>query len=37
MLYLVAKNEKVSEVGRLMFFVGLLWAVHDIGSKVVHW
>ena len=37
-IYLIVKKDsKWFEIGRLMFFVGLFWMVHEIGSKVVHW
>jgi hypothetical protein len=36
-LYIAPKTPaKASEVGRIMFFVGLLWLVHSVSNRVVH-
>ena len=34
-VYLLAKEGKPAELGRLVFFVGLLWLVYVLAGKVV--
>jgi hypothetical protein len=37
LLYIAPKTPpKVSEIGRILFFVGMLWLVHSASSRVVH-
>lgn len=33
--YGLASNPKVGELGRIAFFVGLLWTVYDLATRVV--
>lgn len=35
-LYLAATNAKPVEIGRIMFFVGLLWLVYGLVGKTLH-
>jgi len=36
-LYVPEKTPpKLSEIGRIMFFVGLLWLVHSASNRMVH-
>jgi hypothetical protein len=35
-LYLIAKDAKRTEVGRIVFFVGLLWLVQILAAKTFH-
>ena len=35
LLYALAANPKLSEMGRIAYFVGLLWTVYDIATRVV--
>lgn len=34
--YAFSTNAKVGELGRISFFVGLLWLVFQLGHVVVH-
>ncbi len=36
LVYALAANPKVSEMGRIAFFVGLLWTVYDFATRLVH-
>jgi Na+/phosphate symporter len=36
LIYVLASNPKLSEIGRLMFFAGLLATLLAVGQKVVH-
>jgi hypothetical protein len=35
LVYALASNPKASEMGRIAYFVGLLWTVYDIATRVV--
>ena len=35
LVYGFASNPKLSEMGRIAYFVGLLWAVYDLAPRVV--
>lgn len=34
--YGYASNGKVQELGRITFFVGMLWLVQTLATKVIH-
>lgn len=36
LVYALASNSKAAELGRITFFVGLLWLVYTAMGKVVH-
>lgn len=36
LVYMLASNGKVAEVGRITFFVGLLFVVAHLAGRVVH-
>ncbi len=36
LIYLIAKDGKVSEVGRIMFMVGLFFVVYEGAPLVIH-
>jgi len=33
--YAISNNPKVGELGRIAYFVGLLWTVYDLATRVV--
>lgn len=35
LLYLMAAREKIVEIGRIIFFVGVLWMVYTLATKTV--
>ncbi len=35
LLYVLASNGKVAEIGRILFFVGMLWTVSTLTGKTV--
>jgi hypothetical protein len=37
LVYALAANPKLQEMGRIAYFVGLLWLVYDFATRVVHW
>jgi Na+/phosphate symporter len=36
LVYFIASNTKVVEIGRLTFFVGLFWLVYSLVGKTLH-
>jgi hypothetical protein len=36
LVYALASNPNVSEMGRIAYAVGLLWTVYDVATRVVH-
>jgi len=36
LMYVLASNPKVQEMGRILFFVGAFWLVQTVSSKTVH-
>ena len=36
LVYALSSNAKVMEIGRLAYFVGLLWLVFKLASKTLH-
>jgi hypothetical protein len=36
LMYALAANPKVSEMGRIAYFVGLLWLVYEIMGRALH-
>lgn len=36
LVYALASNTKAAELGRIAYFVGLLWLVYTAMSKTVH-
>jgi hypothetical protein len=36
LVYALSSNGKVSRMGEIAFFVGLLWLVYQLGSRQLH-
>jgi chromate transport protein ChrA len=36
LVYALASGTKVAELGRITFFVGVLWLVYTLATKTVH-
>jgi Na+/phosphate symporter len=34
LMYALCVNPKLSEIGRIMFFVGMLWLIASVGSAI---
>lgn len=35
LMYALSSNAKVAEIGRLLFFIGMLWLVYTSAARVV--
>jgi hypothetical protein len=36
LVYALAANPKLQDMGRIAYFVGLLWLVYDFATRMVH-
>jgi hypothetical protein len=36
LVYALAANPKLQEMGRIAYFVGLLWLIYDFATRMVH-
>lgn len=36
LMYALASNAKLAEIGRLVFFVGIFWVTYALLGRVVH-
>lgn len=36
LVYALTSNPKLSEIGRIVFFVGLFWLVYSLTGKTLH-